>query len=353
MNSELATNSGATFHPASRVLVSILNWNGAHKTLACLDSLKNEQNALGKNAEMKVLVIDNGSSEADRKVLEAGIDPNFILKCLSDNLGFTGGHNIAIEIAITEGYDYIWLLNNDATVGVGTLAHLVHEMLDNVRCGAASPVLRDIEQPDTIVRCLNTHDWATRSSSRIVTIEEAKYIQEHDPANVWIDGTAVLLRVSALNDIGPLDNRLFAYFDDNDISARLARHGWASRCVFPASVFHEVKRRVDDYPAYLVYLLQRNELLFWKTNTPPTYRRFLLLKMLDKALFEVNRQYGKGLHTQANIMLLGISDFLRGHFGAPPKSYERKSSLLTRFLCRVSRIFYRKKLDALRSDVAI
>jgi GT2 family glycosyltransferase len=341
----LRTSSGS----ASRVLVSILNWNGAHKTLACLASLKDEQNALGAMTDMTVLVLDNGSREPDRIMLEKGLPAGITLQCLPTNLGFTGGHNVAIQMALSEGYDYIWLLNNDATVGPGTLAKLVLEMQDHPRCGAASPVLRDNENTDTIVRCLNTHDWATRSSYRIVAVDEARSIQVNRPADVWIDGTAVLLRVAALKESGPLDDRLFAYFDDNDISARLARHGWFSRCVFSASVFHEVKRTTEEYPPYLVYLLQRNELLFWDANTPPQYRRLLKLKMLDKALFEVNRQYGKGLDKQADIMLLGISDYLRGHFGAPPPSYQGKVPALTRILCKLSGMLYRNKLAALRA----
>lgn len=344
-----SSDSATSLPPVARVLVSILNWNGAQKTLDCLASLTDEQAALAATANMTVLVIDNGSAAADRATLERSIDPGIALTVLPNNLGFTGGHNIAIELAIDEGYDYIWLLNNDATVGEATLANLVQEMRDHPRCGAVSPVLRDNENHDVIVRCLNTHDWSARSSRRIVSMEEARDIQEHRPADVWIDGTAVLLRVAALKETGPLDDRLFAYFDDNDISARLASKGWFSRCVFSASVFHEVKRSVENYPSYLVYLLQRNELLFWNANTPAPFRRLLLIKMLDKALFEVNRHYARGMHKQADIMLLGISDFLSGHFGPPPKSFDKPAPVFTRVLCKISEVIYRKKIAALLS----
>lgn len=331
-------SSTAALDPARmpRVLVSILNWNGSAKTLACLDSMRDEK--ASTPAEVTVLVIDNGSRSEEAAVLRAAVaSRDVVLQCLPHNLGFTGGHNVAIARAISEGYDYIWLMNNDAKVTPGTLRELVAELQGQPRCGAVSPILIDIDD-GSIARCVNSHDWNKRVSTRILDVEEARRFQDARPADVWVDGTAVLFRVQALQEVGPLDDRLFAYYDDNDIGMRLAKAGWWSRCVFTATVLHENRKELHDYPLYLSYLLQRNEMLFYHTHTPPAYRRLLGAKMLDKAIFDASRFREYGYLTHSDAALLGMWDYLRGRFGPP--AHERKVPLPLRVVCAIAKSAY-------------
>jgi GT2 family glycosyltransferase len=332
--------SDVVLNKKPKVLISILNWNGGQKTLKCLASIKSENATIP--ADITTLVIDNGSREEDYSLLEtAARSGNFVLKRLPRNLGFTGGHNISIKMAVQEDYDFIWLLNNDATVTPGTLTTLLATMERHENCGAVSPVLRDSED-GTIARCVNTHDWFKRSSTRIKSIEEASRIQDKSPESVWVDGTAILFRVQALNDTGPLDDRLFAYYDDDDIGIRLANKGWFSRCALDATVYHDNRKSVASYPLYLTYLLQRNELLFWYKNTPSAYRRLLWLKVVDRGLFDVSRLYKRVSKAHGDAALLGLRDFIWGRFGAP--AYDAKVPLYLRAACKVASFLYDKKL---------
>lgn len=329
-----------------KVLISILNWNGAQKTLHCLASIGNEQGTTSTVADVSILVIDNGSRTDDRAELQAAIPSFATLQFLPINLGFTGGHNIAIASAIAEGYDFIWLLNNDAEVVPGTLLQLVNEIMCDAKIGAVSPVLRDSADRSTVVRCVNTHNWVDWESNRIVAFDEAKRLQEQAPDSVWLDGTAILFRVKALAQTGPLDDRLFAYYDDDDIGTRLARKGWQSRCVFAATVYHDVRQTYEEYPPYLVYLLQRNHMLFYYNHTPSAHRKMLYLRLVDKAFFEANRRCDRGLPAQGDVMLLAIEDFIRGRFGPP--SVSRKVAWWLRAAARVSARLNREKLDSLK-----
>lgn len=318
-----------------KVLISILNWNKARVTLSCIESLQSE---IGTNQlEVKVFVIDNGSREEDFNILDNGLRAyNVTLKKLPKNIGFTGGHNISINIASDECYDFIWLLNNDATVIPGCLKELVSTMQQDPSCGVASPIIRNVGDENIIATCLRTHDWKLRSYKQISTIEDGKKFQAEHPDKVWLVGTAAFFRVAALKKVGLLDDRLFAYYDDNDIGVRLGVAGWHSRCVLSASVAHESKKSAEQYPPYFYYLMHRNEMLFWHKHTPKMHRRLLWLKLLDTSLFNINKLYRKGLRIQGDAALLGVSDFLRGRFGAP--ALDRKAPFLLRTLCKISAI---------------
>jgi GT2 family glycosyltransferase len=301
----------------SRVLVSILNWNGALHTLACVNDLLRQQLPAGVTAD--ILVIDNGSAAADVEVLERGLDGMPVaLRREAVNHGFAGGHNLAVAHALDAGQDFVWLVNSDAVMGsVDVLAQLLALMTTNDHCGAASPLLAILDQPEKVYFCGNFHDWARLDTQRARNIDDARATAGRLPAQQWVPGTAMLLRAQALRDAGKLDERMFAYYEDDELCARLAAHGWHSAVAYNARVLHAMPRRETDRPPYYFYLMARNYLIFWHGSTPSAHRQRLRLKLLDRALYDVNRLYYRGFPEQAQAALLGVQDFLRGRYGRP------------------------------------
>lgn len=299
---------------APRILISILNWNKASDTLECLRSLRN-QVCDGFRAD--VLVIDNGSEQGDYAALQASPDSGWVtIKHIEKNLGFTGGHNVAIAMAIEQEYDFIWLLNNDATVAPDTLAKLVHAIVRDAKCGAVSPVLYPEVGTEQEHGWGITHDWRSRSHDWIPSAAASLQLHATDPEAICLTGTAILLRVQALREVGSLDARLFAYYDDNDIGTRLTRGGWRNKVVFDASAVHAL-RKMGEQPPYFFYLMFRNELIFWHTHMPQAHRRLLWFKLVNQSLYHVHRLRYRGFSHQADAALLGVWDFISGTSGAP------------------------------------
>jgi GT2 family glycosyltransferase len=235
----------------------------------------------------------------------------------------------------------VWLLNNDANVEADALVKLVQAMRTDDRCGAVSPVIiaGDANSADI---CSCTHDWKRRCI-RWAPRAESVRLHQADPSQVCLLGTAIMLRVKAIRDVGLLDERLFAYYDDNDIGARLTHGGWRSKVVFDAGVRHGW-RSVAEQPLYYFYLMYRNELMFWHKNMPQEFRKLLWLKIVNQALFNVNRLRRKGLQRQADSALLGVADFICGRGGPPDLG--RKVPLPVRVLCRTAAYVHRTQLGA-------
>lgn len=316
----------------ARVLISILNWNKAAMTLVCLAAL--DQTEWG-DVQADILVIDNGSgAEEYARLSGATLGPRTRILHLDKNLGFTGGHNVSLKKAVDEHYDFIWLLNNDALVVPSTMLKLVEALTADPRCGAVSPVVYAEEGVEHGNAWGVIHDWGNRDNMWITNEADSRRLHETQPDDICLAGTAVMFRVQAIGEVGVLDDRLFAYFDDNDIGTRLAHGGWLSKVVFDAAVLHGARTNAEQ-PLYYFYLMFRNEMLFWHTHTPPAYRRLLLLKLVDGGMFNVNRLRAKGMHRQADMALLGMSDFLHKKFGAP--DLNRRATLPVRLLCRLRR----------------
>ncbi len=93
------------------VLVVILNWNGWEETLKAVDSV------LGQDyADLRVLVIDNGSTDGSAARLRMIRDDRVELLELAQNRGFTGGCNEGFKHALAADMHYVWLFNSDAVI---------------------------------------------------------------------------------------------------------------------------------------------------------------------------------------------------------------------------------------------
>lgn len=122
--------------------ICVLNWNTSGATLMCVRGLLSQQAPLPSSYQ--ILISDNGSGSEDFVRLCAALPAGIKLQRNEQNLGFAGGHNAAISSAMADGFDYVWLVNNDAEVpDSSTLAALLAQMEMDERCGALSPKLAD------------------------------------------------------------------------------------------------------------------------------------------------------------------------------------------------------------------
>jgi GT2 family glycosyltransferase len=96
--------------------------------------------------------------------------------------------------------------------------------------------------------------------------------QYDKPADVfaWC-GCAVLMRREYLEDVGLLDERLFLYYEDIDLSWRGQLRGWRYRYV-PASVVRHLHATSSGEGSELFqYYVERNRLLVHLKNAPASY----------------------------------------------------------------------------------
>ena len=298
-----------------RILISVLNWNCTDETTACVRSLEGLDNADGH--ELDIVVIDNGSRSEEWSRLQDGLRGKRLTLLRNDaNLGFAGGHNAALRRAIDGGADYAWLVNSDALVRPDSLDKIVALLEADPRCGAASPVILSRDDESVIDFCGARHDWPTLNSVNATSLDEARRMEAQHPDDMWLMGAALMLRVAALRDVGLLNDGYFAYYEDNDISARLQVAGWRCRMALDAVVLHcHPALRMRDKGAYYFYLMARNSFKFWHQHTPKPYRRLLRLKLVDRAILVANRLRNSGYDNKSDACLLGVYDSQLGKTG--------------------------------------
>lgn len=298
-----------------RVLISILNWNHAENTEACLRSL--QQAGYLVQHDIEVVVTDNGSRAEDaERAAQAAQAHGVQFRRNEQNLGFAGGHNLLLRRALDETVPFVWLVNNDCVVEPGTLEALLAAMAEEPRCAVASPCLA-YEDTREVYFAGAVQDWAVMRPRWCATPWEAAFHHQYRD-QIWAVGTAVLLRVEALAGVGLLNADLFAYYEDDDLGERLVRAGWRCIMLNDRVVLHNRKSEIDKpRPAYFYYLTARNWFWFYRHYTPATYRRNLTLRLLATGVERASNLARAGQAERSNALLLGLWDGFCGRLGRP------------------------------------
>lgn len=205
--------------PVAAMLVIILNFNGMEDTLACLASLRDQT-----YRDFAILVVDNASVADDLDRIRAGF-PEVELQVLPENLGWAGGNNVGMRLALERGHRYACLLNNDTLLDTNVFEKLV----------AASAALDDraLIQP-TVAFHSAPDTWQLRPEAA-PGVPMAVDIFEIAGAL----GVCLLVSDRVMREIGLLDERFFLQLEETDYFWRAKARGIGSHCVMGARVLHK------------------------------------------------------------------------------------------------------------------
>jgi GT2 family glycosyltransferase len=226
-----------------KVLVIIVSYNFERWITPCLNSLRVSEQPVS------VLVIDNHST--DRTVERIRIEyPEVQLVENKENLGFGAANNIGFQKAIRGGFDFVFLLNQDAWIDKRTIGVLTELSLKHPQYGIWSPIHLNGrgEEPD--------HGFATytgiTSLDRIPT--ESGFIECN-----FINAAFWLIPTSILQVVGEFSSLFYHYGEDKDFVNRLVFHGYQIAYSPKVFGFHDRENRKADRKATFrseeVYLL--------------------------------------------------------------------------------------------------
>jgi len=207
----------------------IVNWNGWRDTVACLDTLRSIE-----YSSLFVVVVDNGSSDDSVSRIQAA-HPTVRLLETGENLGFSGGNNAGIREAMRRDVKYLWLLNNDTEPSPWALSELVRTAEADFRLGAVGSVLHYASASQKIQAWgggwINL--WTGYSSHATTPPKPGRRLD-------FLNAASMLVRRTALEDVGLMDDRFFLYYEDADLCFRLRKNGWGLGVAPHARVLHKV-----------------------------------------------------------------------------------------------------------------
>lgn len=291
---------------SGRVFTIILNWNGWRDTLACVRSCQGLM-----NVDNELIVVDNGSTDGSVARLREAI-PDLRIIETGANLGYAGGNNVGIRLALDEGAEFVWLLNNDTTVDPRALDELVAAMRSHHRAGMVGSKICYADRPEVLWfaggYCRPDYGWAMHRGQD--EVDTGQY-DEIGPAE-FITGCSLLVRRGTLADIGGLDEGYFLYWEDVDWCVAAASAGWGIIYAPGSRVWHKVGGSgTGGIDLLQVRYDTRNRIRFHRRHRPTRLAR-IRWWAARHALGMLRR---RDTRRQGRAMMRGVIDSLLGQSG--------------------------------------
>jgi GT2 family glycosyltransferase len=209
------------------VYIVILNWNEWQDTSLCLSSLQ-ELNY----PSYQVVVVDQGSTDGSPERIRQTFPWVQVIEN-GKNLGFTGGCNVGMRYGLSQGADFVWLLNNDTTVDKYALGALVTRAESDSHIGAVGSAIYFMHEPERL------QAWGGGYINFVMGRGEHFLRPVPDGEIEFITGASLLLPRKALEAVGPLDEGFFIYWEDADICFRLRKAGWKLAVAGDSKIWHK------------------------------------------------------------------------------------------------------------------
>jgi N-acetylglucosaminyl-diphospho-decaprenol L-rhamnosyltransferase len=266
----------------TRVAIVIVNFNAREQLENCLASLA----AFPPAATHEVVVVDNASTDGSVSAVRTRF-PDVRICEQPRNGGFSSANNAGIRATTSE---LVLLLNNDTIVPAQAIDALVARLDAKSDVAVVGPRLVDAEgRPELSFgrmispagelrqKTLTTLQhratgpaagWIARATSR------EQYVD-------WVSGACLLVRRSAAEEAGLLDERYFLYTEDVDFCAAVRAHGHRVLFTPAAEIVHLRGRSRATAPAASNEAYRRSHLAFYEKHHPhwaPVLRFYLRLK---------------------------------------------------------------------------
>jgi N-acetylglucosaminyl-diphospho-decaprenol L-rhamnosyltransferase len=195
---------------------------------ACLATLQRHGRARGG---LGVTVVDNASRDGTTAMVRAQF-PWVDFVGSETNLGFAAATNLGIRRSAAP---YLLALNPDTRVAPGALDALVDLMEREPRVGVCGPALvREDGTPDhaakrsfpTPLGALGHFAGLGGRSGAPAALRQYRAPEVRSGPVDAVNGAFMLMRRSALDEVGLFDEGYWMYMEDLDLSYRLAEAGW-------------------------------------------------------------------------------------------------------------------------------
>lgn len=238
--------------PSPRVFIIVLNWNGRDDTLECLRSLQKLD-----YPDFEAVVVDNGSTDGSEDAIRSSF-PSVRFIQTGNNLGYAGGNNVGIRFALSQGAEYVWLLNNDTTVDPKALTALVEISKSDPRIAFVGSKIYFYDKPD-IIWCaggtIDLDNGGRTDHPGFCQQDKGQFDRISDVG--YVSGCSLLASRAAIDAIGFIPEEYFLYFEETDWNLAAQKKGYRT-VIAPASRVWHKHELVGNYADRMMYYLFRN-----------------------------------------------------------------------------------------------
>lgn len=192
----------------NNIAAVVVTYNRKELLKECINALQ------ASTRSVDIIVIDNNSTDGTRQYIDNLIGHNVIYKRLKKNIGGAGGFSAGIKYAVRQGYEYVWIMDDDTIVKENSLEQLMNvtESIHN-NFGFLSSSVRWIDGSDCKMNMqtykTNLTDYEKAYAARgIYPVKAATFV-------------SLLFNSDAIKEVGLPLKEYFIWGDDKEYTMRM------------------------------------------------------------------------------------------------------------------------------------
>jgi len=253
-----------------KLSIIIVNYNVEHFLEQCLNSVL----AARQDFAIEVIVVDNNSVDGSLEMMAEKF-PQITLIANKDNRGFSKANNQGIRIAKGE---YILLLNPDTVVESDTFAKTIAFMDAHPEAGGLGVKMLDgkgnflpeskrgIPTPAAAFYKMFGLSKIFPRSKRFAAYHQGHLSKDEVHEIDVLSGAFMLMRKSALDKVGLLDEDFFMYGEDIDLSYRIIKGGFKNYYFPETRIIHYKGESTKKNTVNYVYVFYNAMVIFAKKH---------------------------------------------------------------------------------------
>lgn len=237
-----------------------ISYNGLEDTRQLVQSLQSTIHSVS----YEIIIVDNASTSNEAEILRKEFPDTIVLRS-EQNLGFSGGNNLGMQVA---GGKYIFLINNDTYLTGDGLHHLVARIESRPDIAAVSPKIRFAFPPQAIQFAGYTPLSRITLRNALIGFGEADDGRFDIAAPTpYLHGAAMMVKREAIEKAGLMPEIYFLYYEELDWSTCLTNAGYQLWYEPRCTIFHKESQSTGQQSKLRTFYLTRNRLLYaWRNR---------------------------------------------------------------------------------------
>ena len=268
--------------------VVTVNYRSWPYTLRCIDSLYRTE-----YRDFEVVVVDNDQEAVPEVPHRVRLIRN------AENLGFARACNQGMSASSGE---YVVFINPDTLVEGDFFESLEELFEENPRAGVAGPKIMEVDgnlqlsarkDPSFVSGLLGRTSLLTRLFPTSPLVRHLFPAAEEltGPTTVdWVSGACLTVRRRTVEEIGPMDERFFMYFEDADLCRRAREAGWLVYYLPHVEILHHSGASSRNRPR-AIWDLHKSAFLYHRKHGPHgplnVYSLLTLVGLVGRALLRL------------------------------------------------------------------
>lgn len=282
-----------------RIGAVVVSYNSADDLVSCLEGFLGQQSG---SLKLEACVVDNNSKDASVAVAKKVARTHVIAS--ENNDGFSVAVNKGIRYFRERQFDYVIILNPDATMQKKSVQTMLNAFESHKNIGAVGPAMLHADGTDAsdgyylkapsflTVACFSTglrpyaikRPWLMRRYEEDLSLGASRMVEQ-------IPGACLLTSMAILDRIGDLDEDFAIWFEDVEWSYRARKFGLELWFEPAAKVVHEggvsFAKWNDMNKAVTFYVSMKT---FFKKHKPLSYPLVVLVILANSFLLFVKNR---------------------------------------------------------------